>query len=452
LLSAVLVVRAVLLARMEERIDAALIQEVQEFRRFTTGIDPSTGEPYGTRIERIFRDFLTSDIPQRGETALTFVNGEPFLRSRPAVPYRLDRDPALVARWGDLERPDRGSIDTPAGVVDFVAVPVTGAGGSSGTYVAAIFREVEGREVDQVVEAAAGIGLVALIIGSFLAWRVTRRALEPVSLVTRTAQSISESDLTKRIPIDGEDEISHLAATFNEMLDRLEWAFTAQRSFVDDAGHELRTPITIIGGYLPRVGDDDPTQRDAAIAVIRDELERMARMVEDLLMLAKAERPDFLRFELIDVEAFTRDVHSKILMLGARNWVLDQVGHGTIEGDPQRLTEALTQLAENAVHHAEDSGSIHFGSRTGGGGVSFWIRDLGRGIRPEDRERIFARFARGRGPRRSDGSGLGLSIVKAIVEAHHGHLAVDSDPGRGSTFRFEVPIDQPREETGSLPP
>lgn len=417
LLAAVLVVREILLARMEERIDDALGQEVEEFRTFTGGIDPRTGESYGGSMKRIFRDFLSSDIPQRGETALAFVDGEPFLRSRPVVPYRLDRDPEIVARWGDLERPERGSVDTPAGVVDYVAVPVTGSGESSGTYIAAIFRDVEGREVDQVVRAAAGIGIVALIVGSILAWRVAQRVLVPVSVVTTTAQSISESDLTKRIPVEGRDEISRLAATFNEMLDRLEWAFTAQRSFVNDAGHELRTPITIIGGHLHALDNDDPGQRQAALVVVGDELGRMTRMVEDLLMLAKAERPDFLRFELIDVEVLTRELYSKMAALGARDWRLEELGRGMIEGDRQRLTQAVIQLADNAVHHAPESESVHFGSRISDGNVSFWIRDFGRGIPQEDREHIFARFARGPGPRRSEGSGLGLSIVKAIVES-----------------------------------
>ncbi|MGH2681569.1 MAG: sensor histidine kinase [Actinomycetota bacterium] len=450
LLGALFVAREVLLARMEERIDDALTQEVEEFRRFTRGINPTTGEPYGGQLKRIFRDFLRSDIPQRGETALTFVDGEPFLRSRPEVPYRLDRDPELVARWSDLERPDRGSVDTPAGVVDYVVVPVTGSGATAGTYVAAVFRDVEKREVDQVVQAAAGIGLVALIIGSSLAWRVAQRVLVRVSAVTTTAQSISETDLTKRIPVDGRDEISRLGATFNEMLDRLDWAFTAQRSFVDDAGHELRTPITIITGHLQVLDDDDAVQRQAALSVIKDELGRMTRMVEDLLMLAKAERPDFLRFELLDAEVLTRELHSKMTALGARDWQLEGLGRGTIEGDRQRLTQAIMQLAENAVQHAPESESILFGSRTSEGNIAFWIRDFGRGIQPQDRERIFARFARGPGPRRSEGSGLGLSIVTAIVEAHHGRLHLDSDSGKGTTFTIEMPVDQPHAERTPL--
>lgn len=451
LLAAVLVMREVLLARMTERIDDGLAQEVDEFRTFTAGIDPRTGESYDGRLKRIFQNFLSSDIPQRGETALTFVDGQPFLRSRPAVPYRLDRDPDLVARWADLERPDRGSVETPAGIVDYAAVPVTGSGGSSGTFVTAIFRDVEEREVDQVVRAAVGIGVVALVIGSILPWRVARRVLVPVSAVTTTAQSISETDLARRIPVDGRDEISRLAATFNEMLDRLEWAFAAQSSFVNDAGHELRTPITIIGGHLQAVDDDDPVQRRAAVAVVRDELGRMTRMVEDLLMLAKAERPDFLRFELIDVEALTRELHSKMAALGTLDWRLEELGRGTIEGDRQRVTQAVMQLAENAVQHAPDSESVRFGSRTSDGHVSFWIRDFGPGIRPEDRERVFARFARGPGPRRSEGSGLGLSIVKVIVDAHHGRLLLDSDPGNGTTFTVVLPVDQPRRKMETHP-
>lgn len=267
--------------------------------------------------------------------------------------------------------------------------------------------------------------------------------LVPVSVVTTTARTISESDLSKRIRVNGRDEISRLAATFNQMLDRLEGAFATQRSFVDDAGHELRTPITIITGHLQVLDVDDPVQRKMTLDLVTDELGRMARIVEDLLALAKADRPDFLDLQLVDVEGLTHDLHSKMTALGDRDWQLVESGRGTIEADPQRLTQAVMQLAENAVKHASESEAIQLGSRSADSHVAFWIKDFGRGIRPEDRDRIFARFTRGPGPRRSEGSGLGLAIVKAIAEAHHGRLELDSVLGKGTTFTIAIPVDQP---------
>ncbi len=126
-------------------------------------------------------------------------------------------------------------------------------------------------------------------------------------------------------PVQGRAEVAQLAVTFNEMLDRLESSFAIQQRFVDDAGHELRTPITIIRGHLDLLGDD-PAERDEVLALVKDELARMARIVNDLLVLAKAERPDFLTLEVVDAAALTRDVHAKATAVGDRSWGLETNG------------------------------------------------------------------------------------------------------------------------------
>jgi signal transduction histidine kinase len=132
-----------------------------------------------------------------------------------------------------------------------------------------------------------------LLVGSVLAWLLADRVLRPVKTVTESARSISGGDLSRRIPVSGHDEIGLLAQTFNDMLARLETAFETQQRFVNDAGHELRTPITIVRGHLELL-EDDPEDRQATLALVMDELDRMARIVNDLLILAKWEQPDFL--------------------------------------------------------------------------------------------------------------------------------------------------------------
>ena len=439
----VLVVRTILINRIDERIDDELVQEARELRRLAGGNDPDTGRPFADRIGRVFEVFLERNIPTQHEAVLTFLNGQIYLRSRQVVPYELHEDPDLVERWADLNRSDRGTADTPAGVVEYLAVPLRSDNETKGVFVVAIFRDLARREIDPAVAGAAGVGAVALLIGSLLAWRTANRILRPINKVTETARGISESDLRRRIEVRGSDEISRLARTFNEMLDRLEEVFNTQRRFVDDAGHELRTPITVVQGQLETLGDD-PEDRRRTIQIVMDELDRMSRFVNDLLLLARAERFDFLSLDTVDVSQLTEEVYTKSQSLAPRSWNLEAVGRGVIVADRQRLTQALIQLAQNATEHTKDGDEIAVGSRVMNGRASLWIRDTGPGISPSEQDEVFERFRRGRGsPRRSEGAGLGLSIVKAIAEAHHGRVLLDSAPGRGSTFTIVVPVDQP---------
>jgi signal transduction histidine kinase len=443
--ASILLVRQVLVERLEDRVHAELVQEATELSALAgTGIDPETGQPFGRDVRRIFRVFLERNVPAQHEVLLTFVDGEPFLRSRRVTPYRLDRDPELVARWSAAVRSDRGRVATPAGAVEYLAVPVVTAGETRGVFVVAHFMAPHMREIHAAIAAAGVVGLVVLLLGSVFVWRVSDSVLRPVRSVTGTARAISETDLGGRIDVRGDDEVADLAETFNDMLDRLEAAFATQRRFVDDAGHELRTPITIIRGHLELL-EDDPEERRATVDLVMDELDRMSRIVNDLLLLAKAQEPDFLRLENVDVESLTVELQEKAKALAPRAWRLDHVGRGRIVADRQRLTQAIVQLAQNAVQHTEEHGAIALGSILTEGYARFWVHDSGRGIPHEEQEAIFDRFARGAEGRRSDGAGLGLSIVRAIAEAHHGRVEVSSRPGDGATFTLVVPVDEPED-------
>ena len=436
----VLLVRQLLLAGIDDRIDAALVQERRELNRLAErGIDPDTGEPFRGDVRRLLEVFLQRNVPARNETFLTFVNGEPYLRSRNVLPYRLDEDEDVVDRWSRITATEAGSIETPGGTVRYLAVPVSANGETGGVFVAAVFRDLEAEEIGPAVRAGTIVGVAGVLIGSVLAFVLARRIVKPVQKVEASARTISESDLSRRIEVTGEDEIAHLAETFNELLDRLDRAFAAQRSFVDDAGHELRTPITIIRGQLELLSDD-PGQRQRAVELVTAELDRMSRMVNDLLLLAKSQQPKFLEFDLVDVAALTRDVYEKARVLGERRWELSAVAEGAFVGDAQRLAQALIQLAQNAVDHTGEGDQISLGSQRISDRVRLWVRDGGAGISPESQERIFERFARS-GSRRSEGVGLGLAIVRAIAEGHDGRVWVESDEGVGSMFTIEVPVD-----------
>ena len=275
-----------------------------------------------------------------------------------------------------------------------------------------------------------------LLLGSVIAWRIAASVLRPVRAVTTTARRISTgADLTERLPVTGHDELAELSSTFNGMLDELEEAFDAQQRFVDDAGHELRTPITVIRGHLDLMGDD-PEERRATLVLIDDELGRMHRIVNDLLTLAKAERADFLRLGPVDLADLTEEVHAKAEALGDRGWQPRRRGprhrdRGPTTADPGD-DAARTERGPTHRRGRRDRDRL---AASVGAEVELWVRDTGEGIAPTDVERIFDRFARGGRKRASDGAGLGLSIVRAIAEAHHGRVEVTSETGRGEQVR-----------------
>jgi signal transduction histidine kinase len=444
--ASVLVARQVLIVRMEERIDAELRQEVSELRALAGGVDPMTGEAFGGDVRRIFHVFLERNIPSRHEVIITFVNGAPFERTqRRAEPYRLDEDPRLITQWGGLETSDSGEISTPGGRVKYLAVPVRREGGEQGVFVVASFRDREEDELNGAISALGGVGFAILLIGSVLAWRLAGSVLGPVRAVTSTARSISETSLERRIPERGSDEIAQLAATFNDMLDRLERAFSMQRRFLDDAGHELRTPITIVRGHLEFL-EDEPEQRQRTVNLLLDELDRMGRIVDDLLLLGQADEPHFLELDPVNVADLTAELETKASALGKRHWRVEATGRGIIVADRHRLTQAIVQLAQNAVQHTPEDAEIALGSAVVPGEARFWVRDSGAGIAPEEQERIFDRFVRGSNGRRTGGAGLGLAIVRAIATAHEGRVELESAPGSGTTFTIVVPTDQPARE------
>ena len=228
------------------------------------------------------------------------------------------------------------------------------------------------------------------------------------------------------------------------MLDRLESGFGTQRDVLDDVAHELRTPITIVRGHLELL-DDDPVERAATVELCLDELDRMGRYVEELLLVASARRPDFLSPAPVDVGELTETLFAKISALGERDWRLlesPRPGALFVEADADRLTQAVVNLANNAVQHTGDGDRIELAVRRTDLGVELSVRDHGAGFAPDVREHMFTRFSRAAGSRstRPDGTGLGLAIVAAIAEAHGGRVEADDPPGGGARVTVTIPI------------
>nr|WP_244632993.1 HAMP domain-containing sensor histidine kinase [Aeromicrobium sp. CFBP 8757] len=282
--------------------------------------------------------------------------------------------------------------------------------------------------------------LSVVLIAGLASWSAGR-LLRPVRRLRETAQGISDGDLGGRLEVTGHDDLSDLQRTFNDMLDRLESSFVTQRQLLDDAGHELRTPLTVLRGHLEVLDLDDPDDVAATRELLLDEIDRMARLVDDLLMLAKARRPDFVRPHATDVESLTHGAIDRARALADRRWVLDAVARTSVPLDGQRITQALLQLSANAARHTSPGDEIGIGSRLHEGRVELWVRDTGTGVDPAIAVDIFDRFSRGDDS--DDGFGLGLSIVSAIAEAHHGDVVLDATSDRatspGATFRIRIP-------------
>ncbi len=386
-------------------------------------------------------------MPEAAEGSFFLKQGEPYKSDRGA-PINLLENPSLVEQWAAVTSPTFGDIDTAAGPVRWLAVPITAGGDVEGTFIATHFMSPELDEINQAVRLMALTTGGMLIVVSVVGWLTVGSVVAPIRRLTRTAQNISDSHLSERIPVTGNDEVAELTRTFNTMLDRLEDAFSDQRRFLDDIGHELRTPLTIVRGNLELL-PDDPVEREQTLALCLDELDRMNRYVTELILLAKAEKPDFLRVAPVDLTELTEGIHARATTFSPeRVWQIDVTSHAIIEADPERLTQAWLNLITNAVQHTDVGGVIAIGSSVVDDEARLWVRDDGPGVPVDEQDRIFERFGRGRDTLegRREGTGLGLAIVGAIARAHGGRVRIDSRPGQGARFTIVVPVRPPDAE------
>ena len=432
-----LAVHQVLDSRLDREIEAGLVQETQELQGLAGGRNPATGQPFGDDVAALFDTFLRRNIPGEGEALFTMVDGRPY-RTSPKPPHNLLDDPALVARWSALAGSERAEVASPAGEARYLAVPLAFGERQLGTFVVANFPANEQEEIRTGVWVVGTVSGGVLVAASILAWLAAGRVLGPLRLVTSTARHITDTDISQRLTVRGSDEIAELTATFNAMLDRLEASFAGQRAFLHDAGHELRTSITIVKGHLELMGDDPDDQRET-LALVNDELDRMTRYVRDLLVLAAAEQPDFLNPEPIDLKELTETLVAKARAFAPGRISLETTGAGVVVADRDRLTQAMMNLAHNAAHHTGESDQIRLGSGLVDGDARFWVADTGPGIPLDDHTRVFERFGRGGDTARRDGTGLGLAIVAAIARAHRGRVELTSRAGEGTTFTIVIP-------------
>lgn len=313
-------------------------------------------------------------------------------------------------------------------------------------------------QVDQTQGQLLGIlvagGVVAIAAATILGALLARAALRPIDQITQTALTISRTeDLSRRLDVQGpSDEVGRLAATFDEMLARLEVLFRTQQRFVADVSHDLRTPLTTIQGnidLLRRGAAEDPEVHQEVLGDIEAEVSRMSRLVSDLLLLARVDAGVRLECKPVELDTLLLQVYRQSRLMS--NGVDVRLGHedqAVVLGDADRLQQLLLNLVDNALKYTAPGGQVTLSLYNEGEWVRIEVQDTGIGIAAADLEpgssgvpRIFERFYRA-DPARSQsrgGSGLGLSIAHWIAQAHGGRLTVESEPGQGSTFTLMLP-------------
>lgn len=436
-------------ARVEREANAQIDQELAEFRALQRlGRDPETTEPL--TVNRLIELFLSRNVPDDDEMIVGVLDGaEPLATANRQGTAILSEAGFQESFRSVQERGGTTEYDSPEfGRTWVTVVPVSRAQtGEEGQLALVTFMRDEYSELRSTMQTYVVMSALALIAITGLAWSQAGRLLSPLRALRETAEEMSTSDLTRRIPETGNDDITALTRTINTMFDRLQTGFEGQRRFLDDAGHELRTPLTVVSGHLELMDASDRAEVEQTRDLVIDEVDRMSRLVTELILLAKSARPDFLHTEALDLDSLLDSVHAKAVVLGERDWVREPSrGSGGLYADPQRLTQAMLQLVDNAVKHTDPGDRISLGAEHHGHRVELWVADTGPGVPEEDRSRIFERFERSVVRPGDEGFGLGLSIVGAIVAAHGGELSYAAEQPHGARFVLSLPITPPQED------
>ncbi len=301
----------------------------------------------------------------------------------------------------------------------------------------------------------------ALLLGALGSYWLAARAFIPIDHLTRIARQIEAGDLHRRVPVpSAHDEVYRLAQTLNEMIERLDQSFTRQQRFVADASHELRTPVAVIRSItdLALLQELSPPEYVALLNNINGEAERLGHLISDLLALARAdEGKAVFEEEPLRLDELVSTVAANAEVLAAERGITLEVYAEqpiTIIGDESRLIQVVINLLDNALLYTNFGGTVTLFAEQGETTARVSVHDTGIGIAAEHLPHIFERFYRVDPARvRTEGnsSGLGLSLVKWVVEAHHGTISVESQPGQGSTFTMTLPLAIPQSVFSRMP-
>lgn len=411
---------------------------------------PESSVPEFTTTAEALQYAISRIVPDTNESTLGILDGSPRWVPATQLEFHLEQDPAFIDRVvAEVDAENSavmGTASTTLGPLRYVATPVQVEGDEQrGIFVTAFNLEQELREADTSLRIFAVAAAATLVIAALAGWFIAGRLLAPVRELRATASRITAAELEERIPVRGSDDISALTETINDMLDRLEDARHAQSRLLADVRHELMTPITIVRGHIELLDASDADDVEATRGIALEELDRMAGLVRDIELLTSAHESTSLTLQPVDVADITRQVFARASVWSGHEWVLAEQAPTVVSADPDRLTQAWLQLADNARKYATEGTRVQIGSTSDGDTVSLWVQDAGPGIPEHLHDRVFERLGRVDAGRGVSGSGLGLAIVRAIAEAHNGSAELESSPA-GSRFSIILPVPDTTEE------
>jgi signal transduction histidine kinase len=410
---------SVVRSHLEREIDSRLAADAQSFQR-----EPAAHATTPAALLRAARAWLAAQPLEDGEMAAVRVGKRVLTTAGDLdlyeVPHPRQLLTARTSEWWNLSGSEGG--------VRALSVPIQVGHRQLGTLALLAYKEKVQGALGAVLSAIGWASVLGIAFAGVLGFAIVHRSLRPLSRITREVEAI---------------EVGRLAAAFDRMLARLERSFRTQQRFLADASHELRTPLTVARGQLELLAAElDSADQQRSVAVTTGELDRMARIVDDLLLLARLDEGMQLEREAVEVELVLREALLRAMLLGPR-----QVGVRAEAGvyalaDPERLLQALMNLIANAVEHTDDDGGITIASSRERNRAVVRVTDTGRGIAADDLPHVFERLYRGRvtRARQRDGAGLGLAIAASIVQAMDGEIGVISTVGSGTTFTITLPV------------
>jgi two-component system, OmpR family, sensor kinase len=335
-----------------------------------------------------------------------------------------------------------------------LSVPLSSTRGPAGRLQVALNLSLLDATQRTLSSVLIGLAVISMALAAIAGWMVTGQALSPLASATQVAMRITRADdLSRRIPLMGDEsqEVAQMIITFNETLSRLEALFTSQRRFIADVSHELRTPLTVIKGEISlmrRMGHVD----EESLSNVEGEVDRLTRMVGDLLLLAQAESGRLpMENKKVELDTIMLEVFHQMRTLagGKLQLSIGEIDQVLVNGDRDRLKQVLVNLVSNAIQYTPSGGKVILNLEKSNNQARLTVSDTGPGIPAQDVPHIFERFYRGERSRKrtpgsqSSGFGLGLSIAYWIIRNHSGNIEVNSREGQGTTFCVWLPLQDP---------
>ncbi|MFV0373782.1 sensor histidine kinase [Microbacterium sp.] len=425
-------------ARVLDSIDDRLEANLASARHIVAAGDGDSGTWPGA--DAALEAVVQRMSPDDHTGALGIIDGRAVLV--PGVPLDVDlrSSPGFASFAADAVvggEPVIGTYSDGELIWRYLAAPIAVAGGADAVPVVFAMAYDVRSELAEINDAARAYlisAAIALVVIAAVAGVVSTRLLRPLREMRKTAQRVTARSLSERLPVTGRDDVSDLAATMNAMLDRLDAALDSQRRLLSDVGHELKTPLTIVHGHLEVMDADDPADVEESRALAIDELDRMSKLVSELAAAAALHGSAPITRREVDAGDLVRSVIRKAEGIVGAEVTPRAVADVVSSIDPERLTQAMLQLVQNAVTHG--GGRVDIGSTVEGESLVLTVRDHGAGVPDSEKERVFERFHRGDPD--TSGSGLGLNIVQMIARAHGGEAIVRDVPGGGAAFELRL--------------